>query len=123
MYCKYCGKKIDDDSTFCSGCGAKLSIAVKPETAAAKPKIEVKADAPAVMPPQDENAKTAKVKVKKERMLEYDSFDPSPKGILGQFSPLGRVVFIVLCALVSVWVATITFYIFFPQYANILSTI
>jgi predicted amidophosphoribosyltransferase len=28
MYCKYCGQKIDDDSTYCSGCGAKLNIAI-----------------------------------------------------------------------------------------------
>lgn len=25
MYCKYCGKKIDDDSIFCSYCGKNIS--------------------------------------------------------------------------------------------------
>ena len=30
MYCKSCGKKIDDDSKFCSICGTKQSIDIKP---------------------------------------------------------------------------------------------
>ena len=30
MFCKSCGKKIDDDSQFCSYCGAKQSIIIKP---------------------------------------------------------------------------------------------
>ncbi len=25
MYCKHCGKEIDDDSTFCKHCGGKLN--------------------------------------------------------------------------------------------------
>ena len=25
MYCKYCGKKIDNDSIFCSYCGKNIS--------------------------------------------------------------------------------------------------
>ena len=25
MFCKYCGKRIDDDSIFCNFCGKKLS--------------------------------------------------------------------------------------------------
>lgn len=24
MYCKYCGKKIDDDSLFCQYCGRRI---------------------------------------------------------------------------------------------------
>ena len=30
MYCKSCGKKIDEDSKFCSFCGTKLNIAGLP---------------------------------------------------------------------------------------------
>ena len=30
MYCKSCGIKIDDDSKFCSTCGTKQSIVIKP---------------------------------------------------------------------------------------------
>lgn len=26
MYCKYCGKPIDDDSTFCKYCGKSLNL-------------------------------------------------------------------------------------------------
>lgn len=25
MFCKYCGKKIDDDSVFCMFCGKKVN--------------------------------------------------------------------------------------------------
>lgn len=25
MYCKYCGSKLSDDSSFCSSCGARVS--------------------------------------------------------------------------------------------------
>ena len=25
MYCRFCGKQIDDDSNFCSQCGGKLT--------------------------------------------------------------------------------------------------
>lgn len=29
MYCKYCGKKISDDSMFCEHCGSKLDNIAK----------------------------------------------------------------------------------------------
>lgn len=32
MFCKYCGKQIDDDSTFCSFCGLKQSALVKQDS-------------------------------------------------------------------------------------------
>ena len=34
MFCKACGKQIDDDSVFCSYCGARQSISNKPAMAA-----------------------------------------------------------------------------------------
>lgn len=97
MYCKYCGRKIDDDSTFCSGCGAKLSIAIK-------------ADAP--------------VRISKpiKKTPSQEDFDPTVKNILGQFSPFGKVVFIMLCALMVVWVAMLTFHIFYPELMGYLMT-
>lgn len=90
MYCKYCGKKIDDDSTFCSGCGAKLSIAIKGET----PKKALK---------------------QTKKNLPQEDFEPTLENIMGQFSPFGKVVFLMLCALMVVWVAMLTFHIFYPE--------
>lgn len=29
MYCKKCGKEIENDSRFCSGCGAKVEVEIK----------------------------------------------------------------------------------------------
>lgn len=34
MFCKSCGRQIDDDSTFCSFCGTKQSIDLKPQVQA-----------------------------------------------------------------------------------------
>lgn len=32
MYCKYCGKQVDDDSTYCFSCGKNLSKEIEVET-------------------------------------------------------------------------------------------
>ncbi len=29
MYCKYCGKKVDDDSIYCMYCGKQIDIPSK----------------------------------------------------------------------------------------------
>lgn len=109
MYCKYCGQKIDDDSTFCSGCGAKISIAVQKaeldESADIQPKaVGIKQNIVDTVPAEEE-------------------FDPTFHNIMGQFSPVGRIVFAALCILMVIWVATLTVHIFYPEVIDILSNI
>jgi len=111
MFCKYCGQRIDDDSTFCSGCGAKLTIAV--------PNNKTVADT-AVNPSKASH----KIDITDARDLPpEEEFDPTLKNIMGQFSPFGRLVFIALCILMVVWVATLTIYIFYPEFINYFSTL
>ncbi len=106
MYCKYCGQKIDDDSTFCSGCGAKISIAVKP-----------------VKRSQDKILREKKAKHVTVTEDEFENFEPTFGNIMAQFSPIGKIVFILLCILMVIWVASLTVYIFFPELTNYLSTL
>ncbi len=107
MYCKYCGQKIDDDSTFCSGCGAKISIAVSNNK---QPNIRYVKE------------KNTKAKTAKKDDFDED-FEPTFGNIMAQFSPIGKVVFIVLCILMVIWVASLTVYIFYPQFTDYLSTL
>ena len=41
MYCKYCGKQIDDNSQFCKFCGKKLVETKKVSIEFTKPNIDV----------------------------------------------------------------------------------
>lgn len=109
MYCKYCGQKIDDDSTFCSGCGAKISIALQNtelnEGADIQPKaVGIKHNIVNSVPDEEE-------------------FDPTFHNIMEQFSPVGRIVFAVLCILMIIWTATLTVHIFYPEVIDLLSNI
>lgn len=90
MYCKYCGKKIEENSSFCSGCGAKLSIAVKPEI-------------------------SQKKSTGHKKNVPQEDFNPTLQNIMGQFSPLGKVVFVALCILMVAWVAMLTFHTLYPE--------
>jgi hypothetical protein len=129
MYCKYCGKKIDDDSTYCSGCGAKLSIAVKPESRRRARRI-IEDDAVSDNTANDTDKlyqgtvdDTSSDTSSSDNNSIDDEFEPTFSNILGQFSPFGKLVFIVLCLLIVVWVATLMIYIFYPEYINFLSTL
>lgn len=108
MYCKYCGQKIDDDSTYCAGCGAKLSLAIG-EVAT------------------EENAHTdilhKRSKLKPVKPVDDEEFEPTFTNIMAQFSPFGRVVFIALCILMVIWVATLTVHIFYPEFVDLLSSL
>ena len=42
MYCKYCGKQIDDDSVYCRYCGKK--VVENKETAETKPAADEELD-------------------------------------------------------------------------------
>lgn len=103
MYCKYCGKKIDDDSTYCAGCGAKLAIAL--------PKAAVSSG----------SVQTAPKKAVYHRHCEEEFFEPTFKNIVNQFSPFGKIIFVVLCVLMAAWSATLTFCIFYPEYIDFIS--
>lgn len=41
MYCKNCGKQIDDDSKFCNYCGTEQSINIYRESNSEKEKIGI----------------------------------------------------------------------------------
>ena len=47
VYCKYCGRQIDDDSLFCSYCGKKLKTDDAPAQASAQPSSPSPSPAPA----------------------------------------------------------------------------
>ncbi len=117
MFCKYCGQKIDDDSTFCSGCGAKLSIAV-PQHKQPHLNSSDQIQSKSILPPTVDMPAT-----KQADTEEYESFDPTFENIMAQFSPLGKIVFIILCILMVIWVATLTLHVFFPEYINYLLTL
>jgi hypothetical protein len=118
MYCKYCGQKIDDDSTYCSGCGAKLSIAVKPESRRRAKRIsKVNTEDTGVITQNNISDEDTSI-IPDDNAMDTEEFEPSFTNILGQFTPFGKLVFIVLCLLMVVWVATLTVYIFYPEYIS-----
>jgi len=74
MFCKHCGKQIDDDSSFCSFCGADLrQSSSKPKTDSGEKKKQ---------------AKPVKREVKDEQdvlyLTDYSSLSEADKKVVGE---------------------------------------
>ena len=71
MFCRNCGKKLDDDALFCSDCGTKvekiLTAAQAPKAEAQAPKAEAQAPKAEVQAPKAEEAKKEKSKKEKSK--------------------------------------------------------
>jgi hypothetical protein len=113
MYCKYCGHKIDDDSTYCAGCGVKLNVAISPQNSTSVPAFGVR-ETSAYTP----NPAIAVQAVTRPSVGLFDSiedYEPTFRNMLSQFSPLGKVAFILLNLLVLSVTAVLTLFTFYPN--------
>jgi hypothetical protein len=114
MYCKYCGHKIDDDSTYCAGCGVKLNVAVSPQNSTSVPAFGLREATPAPV--------VTSQAVAKPSVGLFDSvedYEPTFRNMLSQFSPLGKVAFILLNLLVLSVTAVLTLFTFYPNAADL----
>lgn len=66
MYCKYCGKQIDDDSRFCNHCGKPL---VETTSTPGPIKVDVKADINAKLAPSVDTSWFKKLSNKQKNCL------------------------------------------------------
>jgi predicted amidophosphoribosyltransferase len=102
MYCKYCGHKIDEDSTYCAGCGVKLNIAVSPVNSV-QPK------------PADNFYSYSSAKTPSDFFNSIEEYEPTFKNIIGQFSLPGKIAFILLMFLLMSSTAVLTLFTFYPN--------
>lgn len=66
MYCKYCGKQIDDDSRFCNHCGKPL---VETTSTPGPIKVDVKADINAKLAPSVDTSWFKKLSNKQKKLF------------------------------------------------------
>ena len=67
MYCKECGKQIDDDSKFCSHCGTRLVTEI-PKTVTFQTTNEINSYN------KDKSVDTSSIKIK-ENQKEFSKYD------------------------------------------------
>jgi len=106
MYCKFCGKQIDEDSAFCSHCGKQIKISRddrSPASADTDPffpdPVFPKAT---LLDPEEEDVKEHKDERKTEPVIENDDEDESsPWGCLLFLIPLFAIVIAIIIAIAS----------------------